>query len=122
MKKYQEHSGRKLDREAERAWYIQCRENQIPFVVVKSRTALADVHWDYFSYSNELDKKIRGRSKEICQFAEDLFLEYRVNSARKATRSICANVISIKNLAISDARAAAERLYDFLGGILKRPA
>lgn len=122
MKKYLEQPAGKPDREAERIWYNRCRKHQIPFVLVKSRTALADVHWDYLSYSNELDEKVRDHSKDICLFAENLFLEYSANSATKATRSICANVVSINNLIIPDARAAAERLYDFLDGILKRPA
>lgn len=118
MKKYHEHASGKINSDSEKSWYIHCIKHQVPYIVIKSRTKFADIHWDYITYSKENEKKLAAHANSINEFAEQLFFDYSKNSAKSTNYTVCGNLIWLKNLAISDARAAAERLYDFIERLL----
>jgi hypothetical protein len=120
MNKFYEHSHGKLNSAAENAWYNHCRKHQIPYIAIKSRTKLADVHWDYLSYSKENEQKLSRHGKSINEFAIEQFHLYSKNAGRTANYTVCGNLIWLKNLAITDARSAAENLYDYIDDLLRR--
>lgn len=87
------------------------RKKQFPFITLKSRTKLADVHWDYITYPtdvddilNDLKGKLRDDALEIFRKYADKRSEYRGND----------HLVWFKDLEIEKAKLAAEELYDLV--------
>ena len=98
--------------EKENDWHKHCLYKQIPFITVKTRTKLADVHWDYITYNTpQTDQKLSELSFIIEKGALDIFKKY-ANDA--SSQRINCHLIYFYNLNIPHARLAADELYDFL--------
>ncbi|EFS9642101.1 hypothetical protein HWI03_002722 [Salmonella enterica] len=44
----------------ESLWFRHCEEEQIPYVQVRQRAKLADIHWDYITYLLSRDDAFNG--------------------------------------------------------------
>ena len=118
MQKFVEISSRERNHEKENDWYTQCQEKAVPFITVKTRTRLADVHWDYITYSMEVDSILRDKKKFIESSAEEIYRKYATD---KSTGRVSAHLIYFNNLEIHAAKRAASELYDFIDGLVSSP-
>lgn len=116
MQKYFEVPKNDVQSKAENAWFETCRNNSIPFIILKSRTKFADVHWDHITYPPEFDKifnvldgQLRDAAIVIFKKYADLRSEYQANDL----------LISFRNLEILKAKITAEELYDLIAGYVK---
>lgn len=112
MNKFVEIPSKEKGYEKETDWHQHCRSKQIPFITVKTRTNLADVHWDFITYNTpETDQKLSDLSKLIEMSAFDIFKKY-ANDA--STQRINCHLIYFYGLSIPQARLAADELYDLI--------
>lgn len=78
---------------------------------MKTRTKYADVHWDYITYSKEVDEVLEGLGTRLRDRAIDIFKQY-ANANSRYTAS--GHLVWFKNLEIESARLAASELYDLI--------
>jgi hypothetical protein len=97
----------------ENSWYQSCRERKVPFITVKSRTKLADVHWDYITYPPEVEKVLKDLGVQLRDAAIAIFNKYADNRSEYTASEY---LVSYKNLEIPKAKLAAAELYDLIVG------
>ncbi|MCC4118796.1 hypothetical protein LLG90_25925 [Aromatoleum toluclasticum] len=117
MKKYVEIPKNDVDSKVENAWFGTCRKNNIPFITLKSRTKLADVHWDYISYPTEVDRILKGLDGQLRDGAIAIFKKYADSRSEYTANDL---LVWFKNLEIPKAKLAAEELYDLVAGYVER--
>lgn len=115
MKKYAEIPRNDVDHRAENAWFMACQENKVPFITVKVRTKLADVHWDYIAYPTEVDEFLDGLGNQLRESAISIYTKY-ADSRSECNASD--KLVWFRNLEIYKARLAAEELYDLIDGLV----
>lgn len=96
---------------AENSWFQICRKEKIPFIIIKSRKKYADVHWDYITYPNEVDKILNNRAIELRDAAIEIFKKHANERSKYSASNL---LVSYENLEIPQAKLAAEELYDLI--------
>lgn len=95
--------------EKENSWFHLCGSKSIPFIKVTKRTRFADVHWDYITFSTELDPN--WEDSGIRMFAMELHEKFiTAGSSADASNT----VVTIKNIEHENASEIANRLYTFI--------
>lgn len=113
MSKYIEIPRNELGFERENDWVRHCESAQIPFITIKLRSTYADVHWDYITYSKEVDDILESLGNTLRDDAIEIFKKY-ANAKSRYTAS--RHLIWFKNLEVDSARLAASELYDVIAG------
>jgi len=113
VKKFEEVPKNDVNHRVENAWYEFCRERKVPCITVKSRTKLADVHWDYIAYPAGVDEILDSLGNQLRDSAIAIFMKY-ADQRSEYTASGC--LVWYKNLEISQAKLAAAELYDLIVG------
>lgn len=116
MQKYVEVPKNDLKANAENAWFEICRKNSIPFITLKNRTKFADIHWDYITYSPEVDKVLNAGNGQLRDGAISIFKKYANSKSEYKANDL---VVWFKNLETSKAKLAAEELYDFIAAYIE---
>lgn len=116
MDKYVEIPRTDVSAKKENEWFEHCESNQIPFITVKPRSKYADVHWDYITYSKEVDRVLEGLGNTLRDSAIDIFKQY-ANANSRYTAS--GHLVWFKNLETESARMAASELYDLIVGCIE---
>lgn len=111
MKKYAEIPKNDVGAKVENAWFESCREREVPFITVKSRTKLADVHWDYIAFPAEVDKALEILGTKLRDDAIAIFKKY---ANKRSQYTANGHLVWYKNLEIQQAKFAAEELYDLI--------
>jgi hypothetical protein len=111
MTKYVEIPRNEFDAKKENEWFEHCGSSQIPFITVKPRSEYADVHWDYITYSTEVDNILEGLGTTLRDGAIGIFKKYG-NAKSRYTAS--GHLVWFKNIEIENARLAASELYDLI--------
>lgn len=117
MQKYAEVPKNDVKSKTENAWLEVCRKNNTPFITLKSRTKLADVHWDYIAYPPEVDKVLEALDGQLRDRAIAIFKKY-ANSRSEFRASD--QLIWFKNIEIPKAKLAAEELYDIIADYIDK--
>lgn len=117
MQKYFELPKNDLQSKAENAWFEICRNNSIPFIILRSRTKLADVQWDYITYPTEVDKVLNTLDGQLRDKAIAIFKKYADSRSEYQASDL---VVCFKNLEIPKAKLAAEELYDLIADYVER--
>ena len=117
MQKYAELPKNDVGSEKENDWFRHCESTQVPFITVKPRSMYADVHWDYITYSKEVDDILENLGTTLRDDAIEIFTKY-ANAKSRYTAS--GHLIWFKNLEIDSARLAASELYDLIAGSVSR--
>lgn len=117
MQKYFEIPKNDVQSKAENTWLENCQNNSIPFIILKSRTKLANVRWDYITYPLELyrifdilDGKLRDKIIEIFHKYENSRSEYYISDSQ----------VCFENIETPKAKLAAEELYDLIADYVER--
>lgn len=111
VKKYAEIPNNDVGANVENAWFESCREREVPFITVKSRTKLADVHWDYIAFPTEVDKTLESLGTKLRDDAIAIFKKY---ANKRSQYTANGHLVWYKNLEIQQAKCAAEDLYDLI--------
>ncbi|MCK7546318.1 hypothetical protein MLC59_19370 [Marinobacter bryozoorum] len=117
MEKYVELSDTSSDFAKENVWLEHCELKQIPFITVKTRSKYADVHWDYITYSNEVDEILESIGTTLRDSAVEIFNQY---ASKKSRYTASGHLVWFKNLEIEQAREAASDLYDLVVRSIER--
>lgn len=117
MQKYFELPKNDVQSKAQNAWFEICRNNSIPFIILKSRTKLADVHWDYIAYPTEVDKIFNVLDGQLRDKAITIFKKYADSRSEYQASDL---LVDFKNLEIPKAKFAAEELYDLIADYVER--
>lgn len=115
MQKYVEVPKNDLKKITENAWFEICRKNSIPFVILKSRSKLADVHWDHIAYPSEVDRILNMLNGQLRDGAIAIFKKYASSRSEYEVNDL---LVWFKNLEIPKAKLAAEELYDLIDGFV----
>lgn len=92
-------------------WFDHCRRKQIPYITVKTRTKFANIHWDYISYDAEIDSILCKNENLIKDGVRQVVKKYlNENTSYSAN----CNLIYVDNIHLTDARMAAEEIYDLI--------
>lgn len=116
MQKYFETPKNDMKVKAENAWFEICRENCIPYITLKNRTKFADVHWDYITYSTEVENILNAGNGRIRDGAIEIFKRHANTKSKYEANDLTA---WLKNLEIPKAKLAAEELYDFIAAYVE---
>jgi len=100
-------------------WLKDCRQKNIPYVVVNLRGSTASVEWDYISYPMGSEQLLK--EKEVFLMAE-LKKIYDKYSSTKSTFSISASTASFSGFSTQDAKAAADGIFDLIDDLIKNKA
>jgi hypothetical protein len=111
MHKFVEIPRNDVSAEKENAWFDRCVTSQIPFIKVKTRSKYADIHWDYITYSKEVDEVLEDLGARLRDSAIDIFKQYANENSRYTASG---HLVWFKNLEIESARLAASELYDLI--------
>jgi hypothetical protein len=111
MKKYVEIPNRDKSTEAENTWFFKCESNKTPFITLKRRTKFADVDWDYITYPKEVHYILDELGTQLRDEAIEIFHKYRNKKSKYRANGV---LVSYRNLELSNARLAAEELYDLI--------
>ena len=117
MQKYFEIPKNDAESKANNTWFEYCRKQEIPFIIIKSRTKLADVEWDYIAYQPEFDNAFKNLNGELRYKAILIFKKYAGPRSEYQASDL---LISFKNLEIPKAKIAADELYDLIDHYAKR--
>lgn len=101
--------GKYKGHEKENRWFHLCNSKSVPFIKVTKRTRFADVHWDYITFSTELDSK--WEDSGIRKFATELHEEFKTERSSADTSD---TVVTIRNIEHENASEIANRLYAFI--------
>lgn len=105
------------DNEANSRWFHHCTNKNIPFVTVDYRTKLADIEFDYITFSSkEYDEALRAKEAETREVTFDIFERYK--NSRSTVVSAGWGVIKLKDIEIEYADNVAEELYDYISGVI----
>jgi hypothetical protein len=111
MQKYIELPKKDVGAKVENEWYKICQKEQIPFITLKSRTKLADVHWDYITYPTNVDDILNDLNGQLRDNAIEIFMKY---ADKRSAYTANDHLVWFKNLEIEKAKIAAEELYDLV--------
>lgn len=111
MNKYVDLPKNDLNDKVQNAWFHTCCAKRTPFITIKSRTKLADVHWDYITYPPHADEVLSNLNGQLRDEAIAIFMKY-ANS--RSEYSINDQLVWFKNIEIPKAKLAAEELYDLI--------
>ena len=100
-------------------WLVDCRQKNMPYVVVNLRGKTAEVEWDYISYPMGAEKQFE--QKESCLRAECQKI-YDKYSTKGSTFSISASVVNFSGFSIQDAKVAAEEIFDLVEKLINSKA
>lgn len=117
MQKYFELPKNDVQSEANNAWLKYCREQNIPFIILKCRSKLADVEWDHIAYPQEFDQYFKNLNGELRDKAILIFKKYADQRSEYQASDL---LVSFKNLEIAKAKLAANELYDLVGQFAKK--
>lgn len=117
MQKYFELPKNDPQSKANNDWFEYCRKHAIPFIILRCRTTLADVEWDYIAYSTEFDDAFKNLNGELRDKAILLFKKYADHRSEYQASDL---LISFKKIEISKAKSAANELYDLIIHYSKR--
>jgi hypothetical protein len=82
MPKYVEIPRNNVGSEIENDWFRHCESAQVPFITVKPRSMYADVHWDYITYSTEVDDILESLGNTLRDDAIEIFKKYANANSR----------------------------------------
>jgi len=99
------------DKDADSIWHHRCQRNIIPYVVVRYRTKLADVEWDYITFPNGYDDIFKTHQEDIKEKAFNIFKKYAYSRSEFTGSGY---VINFRKLYIDNAKLAAQELYDLI--------
>jgi len=105
------------DHKKENAWFGHCQANGIPFITVRARTRLADVHWDYISYSAKNDEILAEHALEIRDSAINIFRKYSSKGSSYEANNL---FVWYRDMDIDTARQAAVELHDLVAKVVSR--
>jgi len=97
-------------------WYRYCKEQQIPYIIVKKRTRYASVEWDYINLDKSCDKILVDNAEKT----RNLFLEiFRKYANRKSNYVMNSVIFTANNILIEDCSKLADEIYDVVVNVLK---
>lgn len=117
MEKYFELPKNDVQSRAQNEWFKICRNNVIPFIVLRSRTKFADVSWDYITYSPEIEKILNALNGQLRDGAIAIFNKYANSRSKYQANDL---IVSFENIEIPKAKLAAEELYDLIADYVER--
>lgn len=93
----------------ENDWLGYCQRHRLPFVTVRRRGNVADVHWDYINFPPNIDSDIFRAESNIRDAVGRIYDACRTG---KSTARVCSGTVALYDLGIPEARRAAALLYD----------
>ena len=97
-------------------WFAQCREKNIPYVIVSLSGSTASVQWDYITYPMESEEIF---SKNEADLKAELMNIYGRYSTKDSEFSISTSTANFSGLSIDHARATANEIFDFIDKLIK---
>lgn len=97
--------------EKENLWFEKCQREKTPFITIKTRTKLADVHWDYITYPTEVDLHLQANEEDITQRAIEIFKKH---ANKRSEYQVSSGLVYFNDLETQKARLAAAELYDLV--------
>lgn len=99
------------DIEADKRWFAHCQETDKPYVVVRFRTKLADVAWDYITFPSAWDEVLSEHKDEVVTRVIDVFKKH---ASKRSKYTVSCFVADFKELEIASAKKAATELHDLI--------
>ena len=100
-------------------WFERCRQKNVPWVVVTSRTKFADVLWDYISYPSGFEALFNQNEAGLKAVLQTIYDKYK---NKNSNFSISCSAILFTELSIENAKAAAGEIFDFIDALMKKKA
>lgn len=95
--------------ERENSRLHHCEKNGIPFIVVRQHGKLADIHWDYISFSPELDHGLFESESKLREVVTQICNEH---GTEHSSIMFSPGVVTFQNFNSSCAQKVAGQLYD----------
>lgn len=111
MQKFIEIPRKDKGHEKENFGFEKCQREKIPFITIKTRTKLANVHWDYITYPNEVDLHLETHREDTTQRAIEIFKKY---SDKRSEYQVSSGLVYFNDLETQKARFAAAELYELV--------
>lgn len=111
MQKYVEITRKDQAFDKENAWFNVCRNEQIPFVTIKTRSKLATVEWDYITYPTSMDEVLFSLHEDIKTRVSAIYQNHMTSGT---WLGVGPGVISFGNLDLVAARDVAQSLFDVI--------
>jgi hypothetical protein len=115
MQKFVEVRSNEKGHDKENIWFDKCRRDKTPYITLKARVKLANVHWDYIAYPSEMDLNFDKHKDFIVKKAVEIFNKY---ASSKSDYRISSGLVYFNDLELSNARLAAMELYDLVGEVV----
>ena len=111
MSKFIEVPAKEICTTSEKNWSRHCEIKQVPFITIRTRRNVAEIHWDYITYSDDVVYHLNHIGSTIFNKAFEIF-----NRHANAMSQFVANgnLIWFKTLEVKQARLAATELYDLI--------
>ena len=91
-----------------------CRQKNVPYVVVSLRGGTAEVEWDCISYPTESEKRFGQKEAYLKTELGKIYDKY---STKSSTFSISASTANFSGFSIQDTKAAAEEIFDLIDNL-----
>lgn len=93
------------------SWFSYCKLEKIPFVVIKYRSKLANIEWDYISFPKEFDRILKEKDKDIVDGLIEIFKKY---ANKKSKYTVSSLTCFFYDMPIEHAEIVAKEIYDFI--------
>ena len=98
-------------------WFHSCQKSQIPYVVVRSGDATADVLWDFVTLPPSCDARLRAQFPALEREARAIFDRFAIADSYARIKP---TLICFDHLPFDAAKRAAEALYALIASYLPR--